>query len=170
MKKVNIAILLAGLFITVVLLYVMKEGVHLHERRIIKWSKVESAANAGERVAQFFYPIIEESRRVVLWGEGDFYNSFSKAFKELSLKNSPQTQISKETGSKDDELVIHLIAIDQDLVPQCRQGQRAFCVAIKASKKLKNKKRNPLDLWISMYLLGEKKAVLLYSTSAKKSL
>ena len=164
MGKVKYLIIAAGLFVCFVMTFVAIQGVRLTERRIIKWSTVSSGAAAGEKVAAFMYPIINEYQSIALIGEGAFVESFATSFITTVAIQNPESQVLKDlTDPAQAKFVVHFVNVsDETLEPSCQQGQSQACVAMKSVRLFTKKARTSDEDWISMYRLNKSQALVIY--------
>lgn len=164
MKKTTLGLILACLFITSVMIYLMISGVHLTERRMVKWSDVASAEEAGEKVGLFMYPVIGEFRHFLFLGEDTFTDDFFKGFKKVEEPRgrSVQLVLNERPLPETNPFVLRIENIDQDFIESCRKQIKWACVGIKAKKKLEKKPLSSKPIWISMYRLSNEEAVLYY--------
>ena len=163
MTKINWAIALAGIFITAVMIFLFFQGVHLKERRMIKWSTVESPRLAGEKVARFLFPISKEFGTISLRGDSSFAEQFFQGFKAEGLKNFSEAKFRLNPEDLTESgFSIQLQDINSDFVKGCKAGDSSLCVSQKAKKKFHKKDRDAEALWINMYRLSKNKSLLLF--------
>lgn len=164
MGKVKYIIAAAGLFVCFVLFFVMKTGVHLQERRIIRWSDVSSPEAAGEKVAVFMYPIIKKFKNIRITGGDDFTHAFIDGYLKRAQLQNPDAFIgakaSQFTGNHFTIEVMNIADAHSDLV--CQGEITSPCVAAKSKRLFEKKERDLSKPWISMYRMGEKSTLLLY--------
>lgn len=170
MNKVNGAIAIAGLFISGVLVFLIFQGVHLKERRMIKWSAVESPQKAGEKVAQFLFPLFESKERVQLQGDSSFAQTFFSGLKIKALQNSKhvmfEDEVSKASNASNasNAFLIQVVPLQKSDQEACVQQDRQACLMFKVHKKFLKRPRDPQSFWINMYRLSENKALLFYKS------
>jgi len=165
------------LFIFGVLVKTIFQGVSLPERRMIKWSGVESIPYAVRRMMPYLYPILSNGQALTLTGESRFKNELYVALKKESELKGIKTQLEMPSESAinlDQNKKKDLLNFKQQLrvitVPdvthkeKCTQKIVWACVAEKAWQKLKEKKKSKHSLWISMYRLSKSEIVLLVNS------
>ena len=140
----------------------MNQGVHLKERRMVKWSDVGSPEEAGQKLARFYFPITREFGNIYIEGQSPFAENFFKTFEVEGLKNSGDTQYFLNTQKSEKSFSMIIRSIDDEYVEGCKQGDRLSCTAIKAKKKFLKKERDLGQYWINMYRLTIDQAVLFY--------
>ena len=164
MEKVKYLLVAAGLFICGVMVYLMMSGVHLKERRMVKWSSVESPAKAGHKIAMFMFPILNEFSSVRIEESQPFTKTFHEAYLQRALADKVKAEIS--TGALEDQVQGFIIKVinlkTAKLKEQCRKAIRSHCIGIKALKKFHKKERDSSKLWVSMYRLTKNESVLFY--------
>ncbi len=168
MKKVVWALVLAGLIISGILVYLLVSGVRLQERRIVKWSSVETPQLAGHKISRFMFPVIQQKNRVVVTGDNSFSKSFYPEFKKESLKNDAKARVTFQAKSFDTikDLELGVMPLDEtDYRDECRRGSQLSCLAQKALNQFNKKPRQSGLWWINMYRVSENKMVLFYKTT-----
>lgn len=165
-KTVNWAIIAASIFISLVMGYLMWSGVHLKERRMVKWSSIEAPEEAGKKIALFLYPLIAEFEEVVVYGDDPFTGEFLAAFQETENRTNRGNKVRRGPAHETDKTFsIHILEVDNNFVSGCKQGKKSSCIAIKAKKKLDKKPRDPGKIWFSMYRTSKSQALLFYRKS-----
>ena len=169
MKWVNVSLVLAGLFITGVLVYLILQGVHLKERRMIKWSNVVSAELAGQKVGRFIFPFIQQKGRLRVYAPNKFGQQFYTSLQEEVLKNNSEARItlSSQKMSKDEFLITVKSLGEKEPIDECAMGIMSSCAEKTAIRKFAKKKVASEGQWISMYRLGENEAILFYKQKKK---
>lgn len=164
MEKVKYLLIVAGLFICGVMVYLMISGVHLKERRMVKWSSVESVEKAGSKIAMFMFPVLSEFNKVVIEEGALFSKNFYRSFKKRASQDQESAVIELSEDIKSGNgFIIRIINLERDdLVQKCSQGSRSHCIGVKALRKFKKKERSQAPLWISMYRLTKSHAALYY--------
>lgn len=161
MKKINTLLVIAGLFVCFVMVYLMKTGVHLKERPMVKWSQVTSATEAGVKIARFMYPITQQFSEINILGESPFAESFRESFSKKAKENHSQIKVNSHKESKNSFIVkvMNIEEVDEQAPCQPMSDQ---CIAQKALKLYKKKKRKSEKTWVSMYRVGENQSLLLF--------
>ena len=173
MNKIKYLILLAGLFICLVIFKVLREGVHLPERAMVKWSNVESPEEAGRHLFPYLFPILSKGNKVQLQGDTKFYNEFSVALLlEIKKRNLPtpieMTKKAENEETDKDKFVIEIKELKSTYPETCTEPTSAECLGKKALakfKKVKDHKRP--GFWISMYQTSEHHSVLFFKEQIK---
>ncbi len=159
----NILIILALVFITGVMVFLMFQGVHLKERRMVKWSSIRSVDEGTEKIANFFFPILKEWDVVSFDGDSKelpkIYKSFLKRAKEIA----PNTKIVRQSEAVNPKTFrIHVRSLDSKKAKQeCQQNDRVGCVILKAINKYQKETRDPQKKWISLYRINETEVLFL---------
>jgi hypothetical protein len=161
MSKVNILIILASLFITGVMIFLSVEGVHLKERRMVKWSAVDSVELAGVKIARFMFPLINDKKVLSFSGPQPFTQDFFQGFSSQGHKNNPAARFVLGE-QKESAFHIQIENLDQDFVEACRNGDRVSCIGVKAKNKFQKKERDTAKLWLNMYRVSEDEALLFF--------
>jgi hypothetical protein len=155
MNKVTALLIAAGLLITGIMVYLMMTGVSLKERRMVKWSAVASGAEAGPKIAQFFYPLLQERKQLVIVGEGPFANAFFHSFRSRVERDLPGVSVftgSAEGSPARDLLRMRFQALGAEILKQpCDSQHRDTCLAQRAWRKFQSKDRPESPFWISLY-------------------
>ncbi len=160
MNRVMIGLAAACVFISGVMIFLIQQGVHLRERRMVKWSRVDSAEAAGKKISDFMYPILKQYDQVSIKGPGNFSHRFFNSYQREAKKN--QTSATLNFGSKNiGGFLIEIRSLDLDDVAGCEKGDAVACIAVKAQGRLSKKKRDP-GLWINMYRTSETDSVLFF--------
>ena len=171
MKKVYLGLGLASLFITGVLLSLLQKGVFLKEREMVKWSSVMSSQEAGRKLARFYFPLIKEFESIHLVGPSLFAQTFFKAFQKEALANWPEAQLLFNQNLPDNKsFEIQILPMDtvfreKDQNQNQNQNQnrdKMASIILKAHKKFLKKERNQSLLWINMYRLSFRSALLIF--------
>ncbi len=162
MRKVNVALVLGGLFISGVLIFLTIDGVRLKERQMVKWSNVSTPEQAGRKMGRFLYPLIKQKTKIYISGQEDFSQSFFRGFASEAKKNWSQAEVHLQNKNQTG-FVISLIGLDEgDFNDLCQKGQQTACLAEKALKKFNSKNRSRGVYWINMFRLSEESAALFY--------
>ena len=145
MTWVNRLLVVAGLFITGVMVYLMVSGIKTRKPRMIKWSAVESPQVAGQKVGRFFYPILKKSQKISIAGQGSFSSEFFEGF----------------LGKSGADLLIQVIELNTERCTQdCPTGQETNCECKLALWRFNKKTRDRSKQWIHMVRTEESKAAL----------
>lgn len=160
MTKVYWALFVAGLFISGVLLFVTIQGVSLKERRMIKWSAVDTAEQAGTKVARFLYPISKQFLEITVRGDSKFARVFFDALKEEGVENWRQSQFSlNPVKPSESGFLIDIHSIDFDYISLCRTGDNLSCTGAKALNNFLKKPRDSSSNWINMFRINNREAI-----------
>lgn len=166
MKKMFLFLALCCLFISFVLIKVMKTGVRLPERPMVKWSQVESAEKLSHRLTLFLFPLLKESKKILVAGDSEFANQLFHASERWLKKNNIETLLQKsltQIVSKDD-FFIRILPLDKEsFTGLCRDNINYGCTGLKALKKFNKKQRASDKIWVTMYRLADKEAVLFFT-------
>ena len=157
-NKVNYLIAAAGLFISVVMIFVVTRGVDLPARPMVKWSQVESAEKAGEKIAPFLFPVLKESQSLSISGDSNFAQVFFQAFKERAADIAPESLVLNKDGA----FKIEVVHLRGNFIEECMKGDKKACVLKTASNKLKRKNPEEGSLWVSLYRYSKDQALLIY--------
>ncbi len=162
MRKVNVALVIGGLFISGVLVFLMIDGVRLKERQIVKWSNVATPTEAGRKMGRFLYPLIKQKNKIFISGQGDFSQAFFQGFAAEAKKNWSQAEVYRQNKNQSG-FVIKMISLDAgDFKELCKKGEPSACLAQKSLKKFNSKNRSQGVYWINMFRLSEESAALFY--------
>ena len=164
MKKVNVLIILAGLFISGVMIFLLMSGVKARQKKMVKWSAVETPEQAGQKIGRFFYPILKEHKSLIIEEGSLFSQKFSQGFVAEAAIISPNTDVVfGADGSGDDHFFLMVRKPDKEnCVKQCSNGQYEACVCVGSIKKFSKKNRDPSKYWINIIQLKQNKAILFY--------
>lgn len=162
MKKVIFFLMLAFIFIGFVMISLLKSGVSLQERRMIKWSAVQSAEEAGAVVARHTYPLLSENSDIYIQGSSSiselFKSSFEKTVSSEGLKIKVHTNHIPRGYNG---LVLSLMDLgDEYDSSRCTKENKTECLKIKSLKGYNKKVRSSGQLWIQMWRTSEKKLIL----------
>lgn len=152
---------MACLFICGVMFYLMKSGVSLKERRMVKWSSVPTASHAGDKISQFMFPILNEYEGLYIQGDGPFVDEFVASFRQRSSMNKVKAEIVRIENPQHFKFLI--VEINPEVFKEnCKRGENTFCIGLKSYSKFQKKERDPNKIWISAYRLRKDQAVMFY--------
>ena len=163
MKKVNILLFAAALVIGLVMLRLVFSGVELRERKMVKWSSVASASEAGRKIARFMYPILNERQVVSIATNSDFSKNFFEAFAARSVRDKVKAQVIPLSKDEPGEFQVRIQSLEKEkLEASCQLKDKVGCLGLKALNQFEKKERDKNKVWINMYQLNEDSAVLFY--------
>ena len=168
MKKVNILIGLALIFISGVMIYLVFAGTKLRKRKMVSWSAVSSSREAGEKIGRFFYPKIKGNQTILINGNDDFALNFFEGLDTEAKKLSPNAEVqiadlSIEDLNTEGKFIVEVMVPDEgECQKLCEESVYKGCVCLGAIKKFKKKSRNEKKYWIHMLRMEQNLSVLFY--------
>ncbi len=166
MKKVNILIVLAALFITGVMVSVIIQGVHLQERKMVKWSEVSDPSAAGDKLAKFLFPLAQQFTPLAILSDDPWGKEFYLAFANQSAKLSKTIRIEQSPLDTSESSAVFFLTVlplyGKSYKAFCGRDLRDYCIALRAQKAFEKKDRETQQTWISMYRYEDNRAVLFY--------
>ncbi len=159
----NVLIVLALVFITGVMIFLMVQGVHLKERRMVKWSSIRSVDEGTEKIANFFFPILKERDLISFEGDSEDLSEIHESFLKRAQEIAPNTKIVLEPETlRTSAFRIHVRELNNDKAKkQCQQNEKIGCVILKAINKFQKEPRDPKKKWISLYRINETEVLFL---------
>ena len=164
MKKIILLIVFGCLFIGFVMFQLLKQGVSLQERKMIKWSTVPSAEEVGTIVALHIYPMLKEKGEFVVYGNSDKAEKFFKSFQAQALNEGIKAKLYFNTQfEKFDGYTLHWMELkDGGDEKSCQKGVRLECLKGRAFREFQKKSRDTNKMWIQMWRISEKEIVLFF--------
>lgn len=162
MKKISILLILASLFIGFVMFHLLKEGVRLQERKMIKWSTIASVEDIGPIVAQHIYPMIKNETDFLITSESDEAQKFFASFQRTLSQEQVTTQVHLNNIPRGymGYILKFEILKDEGNSSSCQQGDKLECLKGRAYREFRKKNRDETKLWIQMWRVSEKEMVL----------
>lgn len=178
MKKINRTFLFFGIafvFMTIVMLRLLPEGIILRERPMIQWALIKDLNEFAAQVSPYLGPLLKDQK--VIWvneGVSEAQNLLTAIQVEIEKSLWPVEMVMGDSEMPHSFQVLVLPADEALLKPQCEieikrwnsqselrkseRSPRPACLGLKALKKWKNKSRSP-GLWISLYRLSQSSVV-----------
>ena len=179
-KVVMIFLTLACLFIAVVMISLLFQGVTPQAQKMVKWSSVEFPEKAGDRLALFLFPLLKESKRVNIQRGQGFSELFFKSFLKRVRAEAIETEIQRidfvdinsiDSMDKAGDFSIFIFQLkDQVLRELCMGGKKMGCLGERALNQFNRKQRDPSVYWITMDRLEKNKAVLFFQPPTGKDM
>ena len=164
MKKTTGLIAISLIFICVVLLKLLNKGVVVPPRPMVKWSSVESASLAGEKMALFYYALMKQQDAWAFESSSLFGNLFLDRFvstaRSMKLKLRFHRSIPDPT-KKTFRFLIKELSFENHS-EKCVKGDRKACAAQRAVYKWRKKPRDATKNWISVYRVDDETALLFF--------
>ena len=128
-----------------------------------------SPQEAGRKLARFYFPLIKEFESIHVVGPSLFAQTFFKAFQKEALANWPEAQLLFNQNLPDNKAFeIQILPMDKAFREkekdqnQNQNRDKIALIILKAHKKFLKKERNQSLLWINMYRLSFRSALLIF--------
>ncbi len=165
-KPIKILLILAGLFISVVMVSLIPGGVVLRERPMIRWSELENIEKLTDQLNPYLFPLMNQYNITLFDKNASPFSSqlfinLKNGIKNDSLRDKLNLQNSIVLSEK--TFIIYVESISQDdFKIRCQKKDQVACLGLKAQKKFSSKKRDQSKIWVNMFRLNQTSAALFY--------
>jgi len=163
---VKILLILAGLFISVVMVSLIPGGVVLRERPMIRWSQLDNVEKLTDQLNPYLFPLLNQYQLTLVDKNVSPFSQqllehLKKGIKDDGLRE--RLNLENSFVLSDETFLIYIEPIKQnEFSVRCQKNDPVACLGLKAQKKFNSKKRDQSKVWVNMFRLNQTSAALFY--------